>query len=149
MAPQHACTTSPSRAATEVTPRESHGGRPHVPLRTHQDPCNRAPRPGCRDKRRRPRQQAHHSKDLALAYRALPAADLPPMATKPVRPNSLRAFLTASAQAFKPFFSHFLLAAADAFFDTTFPALFLINLSLVIPEPVFCLLPERTRARAP
>merc|ERR1712039_623099 len=71
------------------------------------------------------------------------------MATKPVRPSSLRAFFTASAQAFKPFFSHFFLAAADAFLDTTFPFLFLINLSFVMPVPVFCLLPEKTRARAP
>merc|ERR1719394_2442084 len=99
--------------------------------------------------RRRGRRRAHQSKDLALAYKALPAADLPPMATKPVRPSSLRAFFTASAQAFKPFFSHFFLAAADAFFDTTFPFLFLISLSFVMPPEVLCLVPENTRAFAP
>merc|ERR1719277_1713205 len=149
MAPQRACTASPSRAAGEASPRENHGGRPRAPLRTQKVCTENVPRPGREDRRRQRRQQARQSRDLALAYRALPAADLPPMATKPVRPSSLRAFFTASAQAFRPFFSHCFFPCADCFFDTTFPALFLINLSFVMPAPVFCFLPEKTRALAP
>merc|ERR1719277_1407784 len=149
MAPQRACTASPSRAAGEASPRENHGGRPRAPLRTQKVCTENVPRPGREDRRRQRRQQARQSRDLALAYRALPAADLPPMATKPVRPSSLRAFFTASAQAFKPFFSHCFFPCADAFFDTTLPALFLMSLSFVKPVPVFCFLPDRTRALAP
>merc|ERR1719277_775667 len=134
MAPQRACTASPSRAAGEASPRENHGGRPRTPLRTQKVCTENVPRPGREDRRRQRRQQARQSRDLALAYRALPAADLPPMATKPVRPSSLRAFFTASAQAFRPFFSHFFLAAAEAFLDTTFPFLFLISLSFSAPS---------------
>merc|ERR1719150_3246439 len=98
---------------------------------------------------RRRHWRAPQSRDLALAYRALPAADLPPMATKPVTPSSLRAFFTASAQAFRPFFTHCFFPCAEAFFDTTLPALFLMSLSFVKPVPVFCFLPEKTRALAP
>merc|ERR1711972_1276153 len=36
---------------------------------------------------------------LAFAYSARPAADLPPMGTKPLMPNAFRAALVASAQA--------------------------------------------------
>merc|ERR1719310_2745454 len=130
------CTMSPtSLPSVEATPRANHGGRPQLPRPLYSQchlafPCTQ-------------------SKDLALAYSALPAADLPPMATKPVRPSSLRAFFTASAQAFKPFFTYSFFACADAFFDTTLPALFLVNLSFVMPEPVFAFLPEKTRALAP
>merc|ERR1719456_230957 len=61
--------------------------------------------------------------DLALTYKALPCADLPLIATKPVRPSSLRAFFTASDQAFKPVFTR--------------------------PPLVFAFCPENTRAMAP
>merc|ERR1712060_901362 len=37
--------------------------------------------------------------DLALAYNARPAADLPPTGMKPVTPNAFRAAFTASIQA--------------------------------------------------
>merc|ERR1712050_606338 len=60
------------------------------------------------------------------------------MATKPVKPSSLRAFFTASAQAFKPFCTQSFFACADAFLDTTLPFLFLVNLSFVKPDIVFC-----------
>merc|ERR1712048_1005455 len=120
-----------SLPSVEATPRANHGGRPQLPSALYSQrhlalPCTQ-------------------SKDLALAYSALPAADLPPMATKPVKPSSFRAFFTAFDQAFKPFFSHCFRACAEAFLDTILPFLFFISLSFVMPLIVFCFFPEKTR----
>merc|ERR1719336_33006 len=85
---------------------------------------------------------------FALAYRALPVADLPPMATNPVRLRALRAFLTASAQALMPLLAKAFLARAEAALLTILPFLFLIRLALVIPLAVFSLVPRKTIALA-
>merc|ERR1719436_793641 len=81
---------------------------------------------------------------FALAYRALPAAVLPPIGTKPVRPSAFRAALTASAQALilLPVYACF--AKADLLFDTTLPCRFFTKLALVRPPIVFSLRPENT-----
>merc|ERR1719436_597708 len=104
---------------------------PH-PLRT----CDAPPRA---------RKNAHaDSPAFALAYRALPAAVLPPIGTKPVRPSAFRAILTASAQALilLPVYACF--AKADLLFDTTLPCRFFTKLALVRPPIVFSLRPENT-----
>merc|ERR1719291_1615796 len=90
----------------------------------------------------------HHIKDLAFAYRALPAADLPPMATKPVPPSALRAALTASAHFLAPLVAYRFFEAAEAFFETILPALFFFSASFVRPDMVFSFLPDKTEARA-
>merc|ERR1711933_211153 len=84
---------------------------------------------------------------LAFAYNARPAADLPPMGTKPFTPSAFRAALHASAQTlmvraytFFPF--------ADIFFETTLPRLLFTRLALVKPLFVFSLLPANTEAFA-
>merc|ERR1719223_1895217 len=82
--------------------------------------------------------------DLAFAYSALPAADLPPMATKPVSPSAFLAAFTASAQALMPLVAYAFLRAADAFFDTTLPLLFFVSDACVRPPTVLAFLPEKT-----
>merc|ERR1719153_2175654 len=93
----------------------------------------------------RPRSNAQaDSAAFALAYKALPAAVLPPIGTKPVRPSAFRAVLTASAQALilLPVYACF--AKADLLFDTTLPCRFFTKLALVRPPIVFSLRPENT-----
>merc|ERR1719223_625081 len=82
--------------------------------------------------------------DLAFAYSALPAADLPPMATKPVSPSAFLAAFTASAQALMPLDAYAFLRAADAFLDTTLPLLFFVSDACVRPPTVLAFLPEKT-----
>merc|ERR1719249_363966 len=81
---------------------------------------------------------------FALAYKALPAAVLPPIGTKPVSPSAFRAALTASAQALSLLPVYACLAKADLFFDTTLPCRFFTKLALVRPPIVFSLRPENT-----
>merc|ERR1719334_2072768 len=89
--------------------------------------------------------------DLAFAYRARPAADLPPTATKPETPSAFLAALTASCQTFSRLPAYALFARAELFFDTTLPYLFFVKFSFVNPPTVFCLRPENTEdfAREP
>merc|ERR1719408_885279 len=89
-------------------------------------------------------------RDLALAYKALPCADFPPTAWKPLMPSSLRAVITALFQRPMPL-AYFFLAAADAALDTILPALFFVSLSLVRPPEVLLLVPLKTEdfARLP
>ena len=71
------------------------------------------------------------------------------MATKPVTPNAFRACFTASAQAFRPFFTQSFLPWADAALDTTLPRLFRCSFSFVKPLAVFSFLPRKTLVLAP
>merc|ERR1711862_598268 len=89
-----------------------------------------------------------HSKDLALAYRALPAADLPPMATNPVTPRALRACFTALAHTLTLLLWYLFLESAERALETTLPFLFRMSFSLVMPDCVFSLLPLNTTDRA-
>merc|ERR1712066_634333 len=86
--------------------------------------------------------------DLALAYNALPVAELPPIATKPVRFSALRAAFTASFQALSPDLAKRDLERADRALDTIFPSLFLMSLAFVRPVAVFTLRPLNTCALA-
>merc|ERR1719401_93396 len=88
---------------------------------------------------------------LVLAYSALPSACFPLMATNPCKLRDLRAALMHSAHALAPEAWYLFFAAADAFFETIFPYLLRISLSLVRPVVVFSLLPRSTcdRARLP
>merc|ERR1712056_121045 len=87
--------------------------------------------------------QAHFLKmDLTLASNFLPCSLLPPTGQKPLIFNSLRACATA--------WDHlFFLPRAEAFLDTTLPALFLTRLAAVRPLVVFSFLPLSTAAFAP
>merc|ERR1712039_956790 len=87
----------------------------------------------------------------AVAREHLLPRDLPPMATKPVKPSSFRAFFTALAQAPKVLVAKAFLALADMAFDTTLPSLFFTSFSFVSPPWVFTLRPEKTEdlARLP
>merc|ERR1719213_1046327 len=89
-------------------------------------------------------------RDLALAYKALPCADFPPTAWKPLMPSSLRALCTALFQRQMPL-AYLFLDAADIALETTLPALFLVSLSLVRPPEVLALVPLKTEdlARLP
>merc|ERR1712013_465456 len=69
--------------------------------------------------------------DLAFACSALPELDLPPIATKPFKPNAFLAACTASVQALRPLFAKAFFAAAEAFLDTILPALFFVNCACV------------------
>merc|ERR1719245_126440 len=79
---------------------------------------------------------------------ALPVADLPPTATKPVRFKALRAALIASHHALAPLLAKAFFARSEAFLETILPLLFLMKLALVIPLWVFCFLPLKTCALA-
>merc|ERR1712151_893413 len=70
-----------------------------------------------------------HIRDLALAYKALPAAVFPPTGTKPVRPKALRAAFVASAHFFNGLLAKFFLELADLALETTLPRLFFVSLS--------------------
>merc|ERR1711978_197703 len=82
--------------------------------------------------------------DFTLAYKAFPSALLPPIATNPFRPSSLRAFLQASAHFLRPLFAYTLFALAEAFLDTTLPVLLLIRSDFLRPDVVFSFRPEKT-----
>merc|ERR1719270_600019 len=85
---------------------------------------------------------------LAFAYTALPLAVLPFTAQNPVTLSALRACFTASFHFFNALFAQFFLARADIALLTILPSLFFVNVSLVRPPTVFCLLPLKTRAFA-
>merc|ERR1719226_387817 len=82
--------------------------------------------------------------DLAFAWSARPADDLPPTATKPETPKVFLAVLTASSQALKRLLTYAFFARAELFLDTTLPLRFFVKLSFVSPPTVFCLRPENT-----
>merc|ERR1712060_94870 len=123
-----------------------------VPLRTMAMPCG-SPTTTCHETasrellgimRRTPLLTPHAARiDLALAYNARPAADLPPTGMKPVTPNAFRAAFTASIQALMVLL-YALFARAEDFFETTLPFLFFIKPSFVKPLWVFCFRPENT-----
>merc|ERR1719510_572090 len=81
--------------------------------------------------------------DFTLAYKAFPSALLPPIATNPFKPSSLRAFLQASIHFLKPLFAYNLFALAEAFFDTTLPKLLLTRSDFLRPDTVFSFRPEK------
>merc|ERR1719510_2297908 len=82
--------------------------------------------------------------DFTLAYKAFPSALLPPIATNPFKPSSLRAFLQASAHFLRTLFAYTLFALAEAFFDTTLPVLLLTRSDFLRPDVVFSFRPEKT-----
>merc|ERR1740123_791622 len=75
---------------------------------------------------------------LALAYRALPAAVLPPTIAKPVTPRAFFACCTAFVHPWM--FLYAFLPAADCFLVTILPDLLLMSIALVRPVLVFSLL---------
>merc|ERR1711934_575761 len=83
-------------------------------------------------------------RDFTLAYKAFPSALLPPIATNPFKPSSLRAFLQASAHFLRPLFAYNLFPLAEAFLDTTLPVLFLTRSDFLRPDVVFSFRPEKT-----
>merc|ERR1719517_358373 len=70
------------------------------------------------------------------------------MAAKPLTPSALRACTTALPQAWNLLPAKRFLAPADCFFETTFPLLFLTNLSFVRPPLVFSFEPRNTASLA-
>merc|ERR1712186_50855 len=87
-----------------------------------------------------------HGNSLIHLSSVLAFADLPPMATKPLRFKALRAALTASPHFLRAEFAKAFLACAERDLDTILPLLFLMRLALVIPVAVFALLPLKTAA---
>merc|ERR1712008_279641 len=87
--------------------------------------------------------------DLTACRRAWPLAVLPPTGQKPLMFSCLRQALTAAPHL--AIILPFLLAAAraEAFLETTLPALFFLRSDFFRPPVVFTFLPENTEALAP
>ena len=84
--------------------------------------------------------------ERALVNKALPLADLPPTAQKPLMPKALRALVTAAfqpAMRLKAFFP-----AADFLADTMRPFLFFFKSDFFKPLAVLALVPLKTAALA-